>query len=918
MSNQEIDESLYDDEFVEKPKPDGISADQLLNDVKKPDPKVRCDAITALSQVKNKRVVNILINCLKDPVWNNRSAAANSLIEIGELSIEPLLAVVNSDNEDIRFWSIRILGTLGKGGVAALANLLNNPDRDLRVHVIKSLSLSNDPLTIDPLIVALGDSDWSIRKNAAEGLFKMGQIAVPKLQKAFQGNLNSMGNDDICYWSIKVLGRIMQKSAVPVFMNLIKHQDKNIRFYAVGGLGETRTEDAVDPLIQALSDPSWLVRRHAFEMLEIIGEPAVEKLKNAFFQGNDDIKYWAVRLIARILKGNSVEILKKMLNTTQKEIRFFIVTALGETDDPRAILTLIECFKDNFWQIRQQAAEMVAKMKFRAIPAISGAISNESEDVRFWAVQVLGMIGGEAMDALLKLRTHPDKRMRLFAVKALGNLQSSSIIEPLIESLGDSSWPVRTSAAENLERVGEYAIRPLIKAIGSEVSDISFWAQKILQNFGDKAVQTLINSLSDKNDKYRQHTIKALGKIGTKNSIKPLLEILSAGIIEECEAITEALADLKNVALISYLLETVATSDDQNIITWVSQILAAVKEAGKSVYFKALKHEETPVRLWACKLLGGYEGDDIMKALWFAMQDKESSVRTQAVKSVGEIGQGLNIIPYVIKLMSDPDTMVRLEVYRLLAKLGSPNSIIPMLEAFQLENEPNQKLIFEVFKDIETTNFMMAMIQTLDTAGEHLHELILSLLEKVSDSPLRRDTLIKNLENANASTVFWTIQVLIKFDDEAIAEALIKLLDRDDSYEHVVAAMTKYMTATGSRNFVVRDKVFSALTKCGPKVIKPLLNKVTKTDEFMKQNAFSIIENMGDQIKPTLEEICGDKSNHGFTLAVELLNEITRTAQIGGGAKKWAAPKLKDTGGKNSAAKINEEIEREMAKTKLK
>lgn len=912
---------MYDEENdelneQEEQKPEGLSAEQILQNLKSKDAKIRLEAITALAQVKNKRVVNLLINCLKDPVWNNRSAAANSLVEIGELSVEPLMSVINSENEDIRFWSIKILGTLGGAGIPSLAKLLDDPDRDLRLHVVRSLCITPAPGIVEPLITALGDADWSVRKHASEGLEKVGGAAVAKLQKAFQDNLNAMGNDDICFWSIKVLGSILKKDALPAFTSLLRHEDKNIRFYAVGGIGQTRCEEGVDPLIAALSDPSWLVRRQAFEMLELMGEPAVEKLKTAFFQGNDDVKYWAVRLIAKIMKGNAVGILKKMLNTPQKEIRFFIVTALGETDDPRAIPTLIEAFKDNFWQIRSQAAEMVSHMKFRAIPSLTAAISNESEDVRYWSVQALGMIGGEAMSSLLVLLDNPDKRMRLFTVKALGNLQNSAIIEPLIKAMGDTSWPVRVAASEILERAGETAIRPLIKAIGSDNANVSFWSQKVLQNFGDQAVQTLINSLLDKEDKYRMHTIKALGRIGTSNSIKPLLEILSAGVIEECEIILEAMSDLKNPSLITFLLETLASSEDVNIITWVSNILGAVKEAGKPVYFKALKNPNTEVRVWACKLLATYEGDDILKALWFAMQDKEPSVRVQAVKSLGEIGQGLNVMPYAMKLIVDAEPMVRFEVFRLLGRIGAPAAVIPMLVAFNKEDEQNQKLILDIFNEIESTNFMMSLVITLEEAEKEMHPLILQLLEKMCNSPLKRDMLIKNMENAGVTTIYWIVQVIGKFDEEQVADALIRLLEHPEAYVHAVTAMARYFS---SSNFIIRDKITAALTAAGVKVIRPLIESINKDDEMVKMNAVNIIESIGDDIKPVIEELAADKTVKNHIIALELLNSITRTVRVGGGAKTWASGKQKEVkGGKDSASKIKEELEREMAKTKIK
>ena len=77
-------------------------------------------------------------------------------------------------------------------------------------------------------------------------------------------------------------------------------------------------------------------------------------------------------------------------------------------------------------------------------------------------------------------------------------------------------------------------------------------------------------------------------------------------------------------------------------------------------------------------------------------------------------------------------------------------------------------------------------------------------------------------------------------------------------------------------------------------------------------NAFQIIENMGEQIQEILKEVAAEKTNQGYTLAVELLGSITRSARAGGVTQKWT-PKLKDAG-----PKTDDQIEREMAKAKIK
>lgn len=904
---------------AERPdKPEDYSTlsatDAVLAKLKSKNPKTRREAIVALGEVKTKKSVQLLVKSLADPAWTNRQIAAEQVILAGEVAIEPLIAVIDEEHEDLHYWTIEALGNLGGDGIACLEKILDSPDRTDRLHIVKCLPKSRDPRVVDPLLKALGDADWSVRKHAAEGLELFGDRSVPGLQKAFQSNLNAMGNDDICFWSIRVLGKILRDKAIPVFRDLLANKDKNIRFYAVGALGETASEQAVDPLIAALEDPSWLVRRQAFEMLEKIGRIAVDKLKDAFFKGNDDVKYWTVRLIARILRGDAVEVLKKLLNTQEKELRYFIVTALGETEDVRVVPTLIECFKDNFWQIRQKACEMVALMKQAAIPFLEAALSNESEDVRYWSVRAIGKIGGApAMRVLLEVKKHPNNRMRLFAIYALADIGTDEVIDPLVESLGDPSWPVRNTAGNSLNAMGKTSMKPLIRAIGHENEDISFWAQKVLAQFGDKAVQTLIDSLADKADaNMRKSAIVALGKIGTTASLKPLIEIIESQHVEECETVVDALADIKNPELVERLLDYTAKCTDEQVLNWVAKIIINVGEAGKPVFFKSLRHESKEIRFWVAKVLATLEGQDVLRALLFCLKDVEPEVRIQAIQSLESMGEGFETVPYLVKMLEDAELTVRHEAYKLLGKLGEPNSVGTLVARFMREEETDRANIVSIFQQVESSNLMVGLLKGLNAATDvELQRAIVQIVEKICDSPLKRDLLVKSLDPDDPTAAIWGIKILSQFEDDSVVEGVIKMLQSGNATV-VHAATIGLSNYLQSGNWAIRDKVTAALTATGVKVIKPLLMGTDRKNDFQKMNVFQVIENMGEGILPALGEMTQDKNAPYYHLALELYTSCQRSSRVQG--KKWTPkPKTDDTG-----ERADGELEDIMARMKLK
>ncbi|MDT4897259.1 MAG: hypothetical protein QOH25_2336 [Acidobacteriota bacterium] len=150
---------------------------------------------------------------------------------------------------------------------------------------------------VEPLTSALGDSNASVRRNAAWAI----------------GELTNMRGSE-------------RANAVPALASLLTDSDEWVRMAAARALGEIRDERAVEPLMNALSDGSWRVRE--------LGTWALGEMKEER----------AVQTLGKLL-----------LEDAQVEVRETAAWALGEIKDPQAAPFLNQALNDAELRVRDKA-----------------------------------------------------------------------------------------------------------------------------------------------------------------------------------------------------------------------------------------------------------------------------------------------------------------------------------------------------------------------------------------------------------------------------------------------------------------------------------------------------------------------------------------------------------------------------------
>ena len=150
-----------------------LTIDKLINSLKDDNWSIRMNAAKSLCEMGEPAVQN-LIDSLKDNEWQVRWYAAEILGEIGDIKgVEPLINVLNDENNGVQSNSVIALVKIGKPGVEILIDNLTIKDRQIQEHIAEILGEIGDPKGIVPLKNLLNNENDDVRRVAMKSLEKI-------------------------------------------------------------------------------------------------------------------------------------------------------------------------------------------------------------------------------------------------------------------------------------------------------------------------------------------------------------------------------------------------------------------------------------------------------------------------------------------------------------------------------------------------------------------------------------------------------------------------------------------------------------------------------------------------------------------------------------------------------------------------
>ncbi|MFZ2960542.1 MAG: HEAT repeat domain-containing protein [Candidatus Ozemobacteraceae bacterium] len=564
--------------------------------------------------------------------------------------------------------------------------------KERKLKMLPDISRSKDEAVIPFLVQALGDEHWVVRKTAADYLFAFQDAVIPYLS----AGLNSY-SEDVQHWALQVLTRLGKKGA-PAILRALKSSNTDVRNFACTALGELREPAGIPPLLKLLGDDKWPVRRAASEALVKYGEEVISAIEQVMNRTEDeDVRFWAIKSLGK-LGAKAQRILLEALRTGNKQLRYVIAAALGESGDRRVIKVLIDSLADPDWTIRKSATQALAEIGENAIDPLIEAVKEPNEDIRDGCLLALVRIGDSAMnrlfgtiseiddnqrylirrsmvklgsrvvEAMLRLFRSGKPEIMTFCAATLGEIGNPRAVPALIDGLSNDSWTVRRSCAYALGEVGERGVDRIAEALKSPNDDVRYWVTRILDSVGEAGMPYLVKALSDKNKNIRFYAAKALRGSSNPETVRHLIKALSDSSWSVRKIAAQSITRMDGIS-IEHLLRNIS-NDNEDVRYWVGQILKETGPGRLDQIHECLKTNDPELRLYACQALGIIADQRSTEVLIEILKIGNEWVRIYAAIALGRIGDARAVIP-LIESLSDRNAEVHRNIMRAFQKLGS-------------------------------------------------------------------------------------------------------------------------------------------------------------------------------------------------------------------------------------------------------
>ncbi|GAB4577720.1 MAG: hypothetical protein Fur0022_04510 [Anaerolineales bacterium] len=407
----------------------------------------------------------------------------------------------------------------------------------------------------------------------------------------------------------------------------LQHPNPHVRAGAALALGKTRDARAIEPLVDLLEDPVYLVYTSAERALSLIGSLAVGAL------------------MAVIQTPPSFDSASRAYE------------ALRAIQDPQAVDLLM------------------------------AATAYEETLIRWGAIEALGnMRAVSALPALLEAARHPEENTRQHAAVALGKLRCPEGIQPLTTLLNETNWQMRVVALEALGRIGTYeTLLPLLSALRDAHPQVRETAAHMLTHLPAEAGEIFVRALNGAEAWTRRRLARALGEIGYTHAI-PLLENLALedDDVQVRLSAAQALALLNHPRGEAVILRTLNAPSVQTR-TWAAIALGNIGSPKAIPHLLenellSRKNGTADARLLTQEIVTALKrvGTPAVFPLIERLGSPDRVLQEIAFKALTEIGR--EAVPGLLQALSTENRQIRQQAIRLLGLAGDPRAVDPLAE----------------------------------------------------------------------------------------------------------------------------------------------------------------------------------------------------------------------------------------------
>ena len=917
---------------------------------------VRMHAAKLIGQLKAEEAIPSLIHLLADLDANVRLASINALTEIGDVSITPLIEVLDSGAQNVLpdENSTEFLQLTSEYQYLANAYIDSTRRKNHRINTQAAAAQALGALKAEeaiPRLISLLDND-DLRVSAGAALQAMKGVAIPGLINALKDS-----RDDVRIRSAEVLAGIVDLRSVDGLSEALMTDDrKDVRAAAAKTLsvlrGRGTNNSARDALIQGLKldDTTAANAATALGEIQIGTDEAIQELITMAMdkRGRETVRSAALSALTKLAAAQAVQpmLLLMLSDETSPALRKGAVAALGEIKAPESVPALVWVLGTRYEDIKDFQRHL--KRQYNTLARLKEAITS-------LGVEWTGEYAPPDYRTWGELKPIPSL-VRSEVALSLGKIKGDAVVQPLIDALKeDERAAVRKSAAFALGEVaGAMVVDPLIQALRDDKQGIvrQEAAVALGKIKGDKVVNPLLTTLKkDKFEGARKQAAIALRELPAELADAGLVDVLKKGwgTFEEKQEVlsvqTEVIASLTKLGNAStaksiinalkseedewtrwqlvFALGRLEENDDSPVDAMTAELehpnyvirKEAVLGLGLSKDRKSLeilikiledKNEYKSIRASAATALGTLLDERAAPSLLAALEDEHIEVRAQAVTALGAIREA-RAVDKIIELFyaTLEDKTVKAACVTALGLIGGEKAEAVLLDILETDTERGAIFTNAVtgLGELKSTKAVPALIEILEDQSLELDA--------------RTDALAKLSARVKAAIALANIK------DQRAAEAFGRRLI--DESEYVIAIVDKDGKKIpkhnwGWENFVIATKPFRLPAFVAPKMVQRIEDpleewpvKAYAANALAKSDAPDVIPRIRELLADPIVQIRqhtalgvgeGKLSEFKDDLVKKMLGDGEANADV----RRWATQGLGDLGDPSVVAALAETL----------
>ncbi len=593
---------------------------------------------------------NLLSLALSDSSPRVRSVVSEILIENSDPRIvETLLELLRNQDPGIRSVSMSILAGLGPVALPQVEYYLNDSDPDVRIFAAGILGESRLKQAFPALQKALTAPEENLRYAAAEALGKIGE------KKAIPILVECLKDQWVRYPSIESLGLLDASEAIPELLGLYE-EDEWVRVAVIEAVGKIGSSEQVDFLLGQMDEEDEIIMQACFTALARIEQRspcgAFERLRKTGIDvdgivtaglnlHDPEIRKLAIWTLGLIGEEDHIHLLVAQLSDFDEDVRHTAREALLCLGARRldALITQVDSHAEI--ALKKEIIEIIARIGDPlGVSAVMKALQGSDESLRETAARSLGLFKSHlAIDALIDHLNDPSGPVRAACALSLGMLRAVKATRGLLSVLEDEYSEARESASEALGRIGTTeAIRHVATLLKHDRMEVRQAAVQCLGLVMDKRVETyLVEALTNPDRGVRRFAANILGKRKTVQALRPLIICLLDEDWQVRKCAASALGNINDARSADALISAM---NDENIWVRYASAIAVGRigvEKARIALTKSLRRDTGPVRIAAVEGLFMVKDPGLVSLLAPLAKDPDEDLRRVVAETLGRI-----------------------------------------------------------------------------------------------------------------------------------------------------------------------------------------------------------------------------------------------------------------------------------------